>query len=227
MSEVVAQVKPKDVSQVKPSEAKPKAEQSKSSSKSSITISSILGLNTTAVKKFFKIDKEYLLVAVLFFILLIGAYGNALTISAPEKISVTDKATFYVKLTNDSASAVNVNVNFYSPVKSEVFAPKKVLLNSTSESKIIVYNSNNLNEDVEATVEAMVGEEAERSVVILSFQSKNITGLESAVGAFFSIGTFNEELAKLSPIEWIVFWILVIVAAVLLVAFIARVNRRV
>ncbi len=225
MSEHVAEgAKPKDVASKTPAEAKPKTPAKKSLSKM------LLGFDLPDSKGMggmFKMDKEYLLVALLFFILLIGSYGHALNISAPESVVVNDKATFYVKLTNDSTSTANVVVNFYSPVRSEVFAPKTILPNSTSEAKIVVYNNSNISGDVDATIEAMVGQKADRNSIILSFQKKSASNTENAIGAFFSIGALNEDLEKLSPFEWVLFWIMVLIAAVLLIAFIARVNRRV
>ncbi len=224
MSESAAvAAKPKDVSSKAPAEAKPKSPAKKS------LFRILFGFDvpkTPSVLGGFKMDKEYMLVALLFFILLLGAYGHALQISAPEKVSIQDKTSFYVTITNDSDSPAEVKVNFYSPAKSQITAPKTILPNSSSQAKITVLGSASPSGEFDASIEAVSGQEIVKKNIVLSFEESEKSKSDAALSAFFSLGAFNNELGKLSPFEWVMFWIMVIIAAVLLVAFIARVNRR-
>lgn len=45
--------------------------------------------------------------------------------------------------------------------------------------------------------------------------------------AWFGVGQFLEETSTFTIIDWVIFWFLVIVAAILVIAFVARVVRRI
>jgi len=45
--------------------------------------------------------------------------------------------------------------------------------------------------------------------------------------AWFGMGKFLEETSSFNIIDWVIFWFLVIVAAILVIAFVARVVRRI
>ena len=178
-------------------------------------------------KKFFFMDADYLAVVLLLVIVLFGAKVYGLSISAPETVEITNKAVFTVDLVNDSDSAANITVNFFSPAKSEITAPRQLAPNSTSKATITIYNNINKVQDITSTVEVSVGEQKIQKQVILSFKENPTGSLAGAFSALFSFGLFNKEVASFSGIDWVAFWVLVIIAAVLVVAFVSRLVRRV
>lgn len=177
-------------------------------------------------RKLFFMDAEYLAVIALLVIVLFGAKAFAFSISAPDSVIVTDKAVFTVDLTNDSSQAANVVMNFYSPAQSTISYPKQLAPNSSGKATITINNNISKVEDISATIEAVVGEEKVQKEVTLSFKENPSTSLGAAFGAFFSIPLFNEEIASFSGADWVIFWVLTIIAAVLIVAFVSRLVRR-
>ncbi|MEI7961320.1 MAG: hypothetical protein WCI04_03205 [archaeon] len=201
------------------------AEHEKNKAQSSSTAKEVSSKNSSK-KKYFFLDTDYLLVAILIVIVLFGAKAYGFSISAPDLVIITDKAVFTVDLNNNSSSVANVLVSFYSPAKSSLSYPTKMAPNSSGKATITVYNTINKVQDITATVEAVVGEERVQKEVLLSFKENTQGSIAGAFTAFFSFGLFNKEVAAFSGVDWIVFWVLVIVAAILIIAFISRLAKR-
>ena len=182
------------------------------------------GHQNATVRKMFSFDVDYLLVALLFIIFLFGAKSFALNISAPDSVVVSDNSSFFVDITNDSEKAIDLQVNFFSPLKSEVIAPFTLAPNQTTKAKITLHNTSfGDNTKLTAIVEARSGSTVAQKEILLNFQN---TGL-AAVSGLFSLGAFTGEVSTFSLAEWGIFWVLVIIAAVLVVAFVSRIKRRV
>jgi len=192
-------------------------------------VSSLFGVNpvATASKKLFSLDVDYLLVAVLFLLVLFSAKAMAFSVVAPELVQVNDKAVFYVELNNDSASLVDLKVNFYSPADAVVVAPKQLAPNSKTTAKITVTNNFKDSRQIEGLVEASFGTQIITKDVNLSFTPKSNSSQDSVLSGLFSFGATLTEFNLFTPTDWVVFIILVVICAVLLVSFIARVKRRV
>lgn len=179
---------------------------------------------STATKKPFSLDLDYLLVAVLFLLVLFSAKAMAFSIDASEMVEVTDKAVFYVELVNDSASTVDLKVNFYSPADAVVNAPKQLGPNSKTSAKITLTNNFKDERKIVGLVEASFGTQIITKDINLLFTPKRDSA--SALAGLFSFGATLTEFELFTLTDWVVFIILVVICAVLLVSFIARVKRR-
>ncbi len=181
-------------------------------------------------KRIASFDKEYLLVLLLFVIVIFTSKAYALDISAPSTVTINDKTSFLVEITNPSNSAVNLTVNFFAPVKVDVVAPSQIAPNSKVTAKITVYNKFSDEREINATVEAITNDQTVQKEVVLVFKPvvKNNFAQDAtkALSGLFAFGLGNGELSSFTLTDWVLFWVLVIVAAVLVVAFIARVVKR-
>jgi hypothetical protein len=172
----------------------------------------------------FFLDKDFLLVGMLFLIVLFGSKGFAL-MEAPEQVVVSNNASFLVDITNESASQVPLQLNFYSPLSASISAPRYIAPNEKVTAKITLTFSNSNNNytkgtQLAGTIEARLGTKVEQKPVTLIFEQNN-----NALSAFFSFGAFTKEIEKFTMFEWIAFWVLIIIAAVLLLGFIARAQK--
>ena len=192
-------------------------------------VSSLTGVSTVATvsKKPFSLDFDYLLVAVLFLIVLFSSRAMAFSVDAPQLVEINNNAVFYVELTNDSSNLVDLKVNFYSPVDATVVAPKQIAPNSKTSAKITLINNFKDERQITGLVEASFGTQILTKDVNLLFTPKNEVSAESVFAGLFSFGTTLTEFSAFNLIDWAIFIILVVVCAVLLISFIARVKRRV
>jgi hypothetical protein len=200
-------------------------------------LSNTLGANGVAVasKKLFRFDMDYLLVAILFLLVLFSAKAMAFSITAPDSIEINDKAIFYVELINDSASAVDLKVSFHSPANATVVVPKQLAPNSKTTAKISIINNFKEDRQISGLVEVHFGTKIITKDINLIFSSttNNTTSSDSALSGLFSFGsvllssgTSLTEFNLFTPLDWVIFILLVIICAVLLVSFIARIKRR-
>ncbi len=191
-------------------------------------VSSLTGVSSVAnaSKKLFSLDLDYLLVAVLFLLVLFSAKGMAFSVVAPEMVQVTDKAVFYVELNNDSSSTVDLKVNFYSPANAVVVAPKQLAPNSKTNAKITITNNFKDERQIAGLVEASFGTQVITKDVNLVFTTKRDVSSNSVLSGLFSFGTTLTEFNLFTPTDWLIFIVLVLICAILLVSFIARIKRR-
>jgi|GEM_PF-1503128 len=174
-------------------------------------------------KKPFYLDKDYLLVGVLFLLVLFGTKGFAM-VDAPANVVIADNNSFIINITNDSSSVLPLSVNFYSPLNVSISAPSTINPNETVKAKITLSNSNNkykVGTQFESTLQVKMGSKIEQKPVTLTVAQGN-----NVLAAFFSFGAFTSEIEKFSMFEWVAFWVLIIIAAVLLLGFIARATKR-
>jgi len=181
-------------------------------------------------KKIASFDKEYFLVLVLFIIVIFTSKAYALNISAPETVTVFDKTTFIVELTNDSTKGMDLSVNIFAPVKVEVVAPNQIAPNSKATAKITVYNKFSDEREINATIEAKTNDETIQKQIVLVFKPKQTNNFSidatKVLSGLFAFSLGNGELSSFTLSDWIIFWVLIVIAAVLIVAFIARIVKR-
>ena len=191
-------------------------------------VSSLTGVssNATASKKPFSLDFDYLLVAVLFLVVLFSSRVVAFSVDAPLMVEVNNTAVFYVDLVNDSSNLVDLKVNFYSPADATVVAPKQLAPNSKTSAKITIVNNFKDERQIMGLVEASFGTQIITKDVNLLFTPNRSVSQESVLAGLFSFGTTITEFSAFNLVDWAIFIILVLVCAVLLVSFIARVKRR-
>lgn len=189
----------------------------------------ITGYVSGAAKKALSLDKDYLIVMVLFILVLFSAKAFAV-VDAPTQVLVDDKTTFYVDISNNSNEVVNLSVNFFAPIKSEVVAPKTIGPNQKATAKITLYNTKyNSKTQINAIVEADMGYAIEKKEISLSFSGKQYAEgpINAMFTSFFSLSSFVSETTNYSLADWAIFWVLIMVAAVLLIAFVSRIKNRV
>ncbi|MFA5931549.1 MAG: hypothetical protein WC821_04535 [archaeon] len=190
----------------------------------------ITGYVSGAAKKALSLDKDYLIVMVLFLLVLFSAKAFAI-VEAPTQVMVDDKTIFYVDISNDSDKIVNLSVNFFAPIKSEVVVQKTIAPREKATAKITLYNTKyDSKTKINAIVEANMGDTIEQKEIVLSFSGKqfNQNGpLNAMFTSFFSLSSFVSETTNYSLADWAIFWVLIIISAVLLIAFVSRVKNRV
>lgn len=171
------------------------------------------------------------MVLTIFILVLFSSKAMAFSVTAPEQVIVSDTSSFYVDIFNDSDKPLDLTVNFYSPLKSEVVAPKIIAPKAKATVKITLtntkYNSSKL---INSTVEVNLGGVVQKKEIELKFQEKStdmLNGVGAFIGGIFTFGPIVEEISKFSLFEQIVFWFLVIIAVILVIAFVARVKNRV
>ena len=161
------------------------------------------------------------------FVLLLST-AHAFSISAPSDVNISGTdGYFYIDITNDSGEMQDIKVEFFTPAQKEISAPLSVAPNTTSSAKIRLYNDYDADTTIASKLEVYMGKEMESKEINVRFSGNKGAANGGVLGAFFSLGAFSLETANFTLIEWALFWFLVIIAAVLLVAFVARVARRV
>ena len=170
-----------------------------------------------------------MVVLAMIFVFLLST-AHAITISAPSEVTIQgNSGSFYVDITNNSSEMQDIKVTFFTPAKSEISAPLSVAPNTTASAKIKLFNTYSSDTTVFSKLEVYMGKEMESKEINVKFvgNTQNSTaGTAGALGAFFSFGAFMQETTNFSLLEWGIFWLLVIVAAVLIIAFVSRVARR-
>ena len=167
------------------------------------------------------------IVLVLALILFISSIATAFPINNPSEIDVLGEATFNVEITNTSNTQENLIINFFAPTDVTIFAPKTIPPNRTVTAKIIVRDSFDKYTEIDSKLEVFVGSALEERQVKLKFyESQDSFG--QATGAFSALFTMPFAIeTNFTTIEWIVFFILVLIVLALLIAFIARLAKRI
>lgn len=189
------------------------------------------GANAFVSKKPFGIDLDYLLVAVLFLLVIFSAKGFALSVTAPESVTINDKASFYVDITNDSIQGIDFEVSIFAPVKTQIVSPTSIGPNETAKAKIIVYNKYSEKTEINSKIEVISEGIIVQKEITFIFEPANETAIpqgESRIlTGLFSFGLVLGELTGFTILDWVIFWILVVIVAFLLIAFVARLRKRV
>jgi len=161
-------------------------------------------------------------------LLVLSSVSFAFSLTSPDSIEVQGKETYFlVKVFNESKDDQLLKVNFYSTTQSSVSAPKSVASNAYADVKITVFNNNQPNyNEIDSKLEIYLGKDLEEKNITLKMISSGENNSANFFVGLFSLGSFFTESTSFTITEWIVFWVLVIVAAILIIAFISRVTKR-
>jgi hypothetical protein len=155
---------------------------------------------------------------------------SALSVSAPSTVQVTDTNSFIVEITNNSNIEKELTINFFSTANVKIHSPKAILPHSKISVKInLDYSSPNYTE-MESKLEVYLDNEFKEKMITQKFyptgtnKNTNINSNDQSgeyAGALFGLAAMG-EFASFSVLEWALFIVLVIVAAILLLTLIAR-----
>jgi len=175
-------------------------------------------------------NKIILASALLAMILLISSNVMAVSVTADSNVSINGKEdSFSIQITNDAYYARDLLVKLYTPAEYHVTAPISVPANSTITATITVTNPYAEYTKTYSKLEVYLGKELSENDIILEFDpsaENSSASNNSSIAGLFGLESFNSETTSFSLLDWALFWILTIIAAVLLVAFIARVVKR-
>jgi len=151
---------------------------------------------------------------------------TAFTIESPSVVDVFgDKNSFYVDVINNTNEVQPLVVNFYSSAKTQISQPKSLAPNSSTKIKITIEHDNKPRyHEVDSKLEIYLGKDLEEKNISIRFYEKNNSS--QSLASFLSFSSFSQETSQFVFVEWIIFWVLVIIAAVLLIAFVSKVVRR-
>jgi len=166
---------------------------------------------------------------VLMLALLILSTVSAFTVQAPTLVEIHDVGSFTIEITNTSNIAKELNINFFAPFEVEILAPKSIPSYAKSTAKITLNYSPQNYTEITSKLEVYLDNDLEEREITLRFfsnqanQNNNIINDQSEeyMGALFGLGAIV-ELANFSMLEWALFIVLVIIAAILLITLVAR-----
>ncbi len=167
------------------------------------------------------------IVLVLMVILFISSIAIAFPINNPSEIDVFREATFNVEITNTSNNQENLIINFFAPTDVMIFAPNTIPPNQTITAKVIVRDSFDKYTEIDSKLEVFVGSALEERHVLLKFYESQ-DAFKEATGSFAALFTMPFAIeTNFTTIEWVAFFILVLIVIALLIAFIARLAKRI
>jgi len=165
---------------------------------------------------------RYLLVLAL--ALLILGTVSAFTLQAPDSIEIHDSTSFTIEITNTTNTQKELKINFFTPFEVEILSPKSIPPYAKSSAKITLNYSPKTYTEIISKLEVYLDNDLEEKEITLKFfPSTNQLNDQSQqyVGALLGFGTVG-ELTNFSILEWALFIVLVIIAAILLVTLVAR-----
>ncbi|MDD5148055.1 MAG: hypothetical protein PHH08_01170 [Candidatus ainarchaeum sp.] len=178
--------------------------------------------------------KLFCLISALFFSVVLIANAGAFNVEAPGSMIVFDSPRdFFVTVKNDSPIEQALKVRFFSPAISNLsYIPAKISGNSKADFSITINPSKSLEgQAYESTLIVELGNEKIIRTIDLSFKKHIVSApapepqpssgvdLAAISSGFFSLAAFGSENALIIALAFI--------AAILLIAFIARFVRRV
>ena len=161
-------------------------------------------------------------------VLLLLTVVSAFTLEAPSTVEVHDSNSFIIEITNTSNIEKEIRINFFSPANVEILSPKSIPAHAKSSARITLDYTPPGYTEIESKLEVYLGEELEEAVVIQKYFSNGMTSANDQsmeyVGALFGLGVIG-GLTSFGVLEWALFIVLVIIAAILLVTLVARVIK--
>ena len=153
-----------------------------------------------------------------------------MTLQAPSTVDIIDFNSFVIEITNTSNIQKELRIDFFSSANVEILSPKLIPPHAKTSAKITLNYSPKNYMEIESKLEVYLGNEFEEKMIIQKFyptgtnvDSKNqpIDQSEEYTGALFGLVTIG-GLASFGVLEWAIFIVLVIIAAILLVTLVAR-----
>jgi len=173
------------------------------------------------------------LTALALFLLLISATAQAIYVKAPATIVVQqEQKDVPIIVRNDSTTEENYSIRLLGPVNA-VISPSfgRLSEGQTAISSLSIQPKKSLEGSTyQAILEVEIGEELETRNIKLIFKEEQETEANGTAGTdgagLFSITGFSTLATGLLTFENVLNAFLALVAAVLLIAFIARFTRR-
>jgi len=151
---------------------------------------------------------------------------NSFPVTTSQQVDVYEKGVFYIEITNDSQELKDLEINFYTPAEIKINAPSKIAPNTNMTAQITVYNQYESYREMTSKLEVKLGNETETKEITLRYYAREGTA-DNPISGLFGLGTFSDESAEYTIGEWVAFWVLIIIAAILLIALVARVMHRI
>ena len=153
-----------------------------------------------------------------------------MTLQAPSTVDIVDSNSFVIKITNTSNIQKELKINFFSSAEVKILSQKYILPHSTTSAQITLnYPTKNYLE-MESKLEVYLDNEFEEKMITQKFyptgtnvnlENQPIDQSGEYTGALFGLAAMG-SLASFGVLEWALFIILVIVAAILLITLAAR-----
>ena len=157
--------------------------------------------------------------------------ANVTTIN--ELMVDSDEAYFLVEIENIKDTPKDLQINFYAPLTSQIVSTSTLAPFSKTSAKIYVKNEFNEYTEITAKLEVYLDGDLEEKEILLKFNktdkviNQEINNDEQVFAGLFGLTTFVEEASNFGSIEYVLLFVLILIATVLLVAFIARIIKRV
>ena len=164
-------------------------------------------------------------------LILSGAF--ALSVQAPSTVDIVDSNSFVIEITNTSNTEKELRIDFFSPANVEILSPKIIPPHAKTSAKITLNYSPQTYTEIESKLEVYLGNEFKEKMITQKFYptGTNIDSIDQSVdqseeytGALFGLVAIG-ELASFGVLEWSLFIVLVIIAAILLITLAARTLR--
>lgn len=155
----------------------------------------------------------------IFAFLLFFSTAHSLNLSAPSGVNIAEKETsFPATIENNSSREHALSVSFFSPTVHRIEnKPLTIKANSSAVIKIFLQQNNSLTGSYASTLSVRLGDETKSKSIALFFKESK---QDIPATGFFS-------LANLFTSENLLNLFLAIIAAILLIAFIARYTKMV
>ena len=154
--------------------------------------------------------------------------ASALLIEAPSDVNIVGEKSFSVTVSNESGFDKEISIYLYpSSALSSANIPEIIPAESQKSFSVKAVSSEELvGNSFEGTILVVSGNEEAIAKVVLNFQRENNLATEISVVPLSGLALFS-GFEGFSLTDWAILALLIIIAAILLIAFIARFVRRV
>ncbi len=162
-------------------------------------------------------------IAIIAFLLLIPS-SNAFLVSTPSNFTIVDKeASLFISIENTTNQEYGLEVKYSAPTQYRtVFVPRTIKPYSAASIEIVLQPDKNLSGSVyESNLTVNLGNETKTKKILLEFKG---TKLEEKIDSNSTTGLAG--LQGLVTAENLLNAFLIIIAVLLLIAFIARLTKR-
>jgi hypothetical protein len=151
------------------------------------------------------------------FLVMLAVSVSALTIEGPETVDLFQDKTLEIQITNTSNYSQPLIVNYFAPVRTSFNAPTKISANETITIPIKIFHTYNSYEEFNSKLEVYLGNEFKVKEINLKFYPQQET-----FSALFSLGTIS--ITGMGEVA--LFFILIVVIAILLALLITKLGER-
>ncbi len=156
-------------------------------------------------------------------ILLLAPNTFAFTLNAPDEVHVTNEGQIRFDITNSSFETKTLSVEFFTPAEYSISTPNRITPDSTETIIITIKNYSQILNTINSKLIVRMGEEVQEKNIKVIFEP---TSQGNDLTAMFSFSSILLTTSTFTFIDWIIFIILVIIAAFLVVMLAAKIFRR-